>query len=118
MGDARMVRGQLELSCPITGLALPRYQGRAEASFLGEHAAFGLDVTMFTDRISHDPIGPSEVDFTSEIISRRRPFEFHVAYERDVPVNRGGFTETSSTSWLSGSSTYGAGLLWSPSAAN
>ena len=48
---------------------------------------------MFTDRESN-PIRPSELDVTPEIIVHVAPFEFHVAYERDLPLDDGNFTQT------------------------
>ena len=68
-----------------SGLALFRYALHAEVSFLGSHAAVGLDATMFTDR-HHNPLAPSELDFTPELIGRLTPFEAHLAYERDMPI--------------------------------
>jgi hypothetical protein len=68
-----------------SGLALFRYALHGEISFLGSHAAVGLDGTMFTDR-HHNPVTPSELDFTPELIGRLDPFEAHLAYERDMPI--------------------------------
>jgi hypothetical protein len=68
-----------------SGLALLRYALHGEVSFLGSHAAVGVDATMFTDR-QHNPVTPSELDLTPELIGRLEPFEAHLAYERDMPI--------------------------------
>jgi hypothetical protein len=68
-----------------SGLALFRYAVHGEVSFLGSHAAVGVDATMFTDR-HNNPLTPSELDLTPELIGRLEPFEAHVAYERDMPI--------------------------------
>jgi hypothetical protein len=79
-----------------SGNALFRYAFHVETSFLNRHAAIGLDAIMFTDRRTN-AVRPSELDFTPEIIARFEPFEFHLAYERDMPIdNRGtipGYTQ-------------------------
>jgi hypothetical protein len=69
-----------------SGLALLRYALHGEVSFLESHVAFGLDGTMFTDRRRH-PITPSELDVTPELVGRLEPFEVHLAYERDMPID-------------------------------
>jgi hypothetical protein len=68
-----------------SGIALFRYGLHTEVSFLDSHAAVGLDAVMFTDR-RHEPLTPSELDFTPELIGRLDPFELHLAYERDMPI--------------------------------
>jgi hypothetical protein len=76
-----------------SGLALFRYGLHTELSVWHDHVSLGLDGTMFTDSRVKDCIGPSELDFTPELIFRRAPFEGHVAYERDMPVDRGGLVQ-------------------------
>lgn len=75
-----------------TGLALMRYSLHAEMSCCGSHLALGLDGTSFTDRKTN-AVRPSELDFTPELIARISPFEVHVAYERDMPVDRSGLVQ-------------------------
>jgi hypothetical protein len=70
-----------------TGLALFRYVGHTELSIWHDHMSVGLDGTFFTDRRSDNPVRPSELDLTYEIIGRIDPFELHLAYERDMPVD-------------------------------
>jgi hypothetical protein len=48
---------------------------------------------MFTDRETN-AIRPSELDITPELILHLAPFEMHVAYERDLPLDQGDFTQT------------------------
>jgi hypothetical protein len=76
-----------------TGRALLRYAARGQISVLDGLVAFGLDATMFTDREASNPLRPSELDLTPEIIFHRRAFELHVAYERDMPLDRGGLVQ-------------------------
>ena len=73
-----------------TGKALLRYAAHTEVSLWHRHLALGLDATFFSDRTAKNPVAPSELDFTPEFIVRRDPFEVHLAYERDMPIDRGG----------------------------
>lgn len=77
-----------------TGLALFRYVGHTELSVWHDHWSVGLDGTFFTDRRRADPVAPSEVDLTYEVIGRRDPFELHLAYERDMPIDRTGLVQS------------------------
>jgi len=38
-------------------------------------------------------VRPSELDFTPEIIGRFSRYEVHLAYERDMPVDRDGLVQ-------------------------
>ena len=76
----------------LTGLALLRYGSHVELSLWNCHAAFALDIVSFTDRRSN-AFAPSEVDITPELIARDGAFELHLAYERDMPVDRGGLVQ-------------------------
>jgi hypothetical protein len=77
-----------------TGKALLRYAAHTEVSILGDLLSFGLDATFFTDRTSATSvIVPSELDLTPEIIGRIAPWELHLAYERDMPLDRGGLVQ-------------------------
>ncbi len=76
-----------------TGLALFRYAGHVELSVVDDHVSVGVDATMFTDRGNRNFIGPTELDFTPEVIFRAPPIELHVAYERDMPLDRGGLMQ-------------------------
>src|SRR5205085_1494982 len=75
------------------GKALFRYGLHSELSLFDDVVSFGLDGVCFTDRETN-ALRPSELDFTPELILHWAPFELHVAYERDVPVDRSGATQT------------------------
>jgi hypothetical protein len=45
-----------------------------------------------TDRRA-SALRPSELDFTADVILRPFGVELHVAYERDMPVDRGGLVQ-------------------------
>lgn len=72
-----------------TGSALLRYSAHSELSVWKDRVSLGLDATFFTDRRS-SALGPSELDATYEIIGHEGRYEVHLAYERDMPVDRGG----------------------------
>src|SRR5262249_23131003 len=77
-----------------TGLALFRYVGHTELSVWGDRLSLGLDGNLFTDRRSSNPVAPSEMDVTYELIVHVAPFEWHVAYERDMPMDRKGLIQS------------------------
>lgn len=77
-----------------TGRALFRYVAHNELSVWHQHIGLGVDGTFFTDRQGDNPIAPTELDFTTELIGRYQPFELHIAYERDMPVDRGGLVQS------------------------
>ncbi len=76
-----------------SGLAFLRYGWHMEISAWKEHVALGLDATMFTDRRVANSVKPTELDFTPEIVGRLPPFDLHLAYERDMPLDRGGLVQ-------------------------
>jgi len=76
----------------LSGLALLRYSTHVEVSLWNRHAAFAFDIVSFTDR-RRNAFAPSEVDLTPELIARDGSFELHFAYERDMPVDRGGLVQ-------------------------
>jgi hypothetical protein len=76
-----------------TGLAFLRYALHGELSLWHDAVSFGVDATMFTDRRAHNVLRPSELDLTPELILRRSGFELHVAYERDMPIDRSGLVQ-------------------------
>lgn len=75
-----------------SGKALLRYALHVELSILGDLLSFGLDGVMFTDR-ERSAFRPSELDITPEFIVHLPPFEVHLAYERDLPLDRAGLTQ-------------------------
>jgi hypothetical protein len=62
-------------------------------SGLHDHLALGMDTTMFTDRHAENVLRPSELDLAPELVFRHGDFELHLAYERDMPVDRGGLVQ-------------------------
>lgn len=76
-----------------TGRALLRYALHSEVSVWQRHVALGVDGTFFTDKHGSNPLRPVELDFTPELIGRYDPWELHVAYERDMPIDRGGLVQ-------------------------
>jgi hypothetical protein len=75
-----------------TGLALFRYGVHGELAVWKKRVGLGLDATMFTDR-RENAFRPSELDFTADLIFRPFGLELHIAYERDMPVDRGGLVQ-------------------------
>lgn len=76
-----------------TGKALLRYGAHTELSAFGDLISVGVDAVLFTDR-KGSPVKPTELDFTPEIIGHYPPFEVHLAYERDMPLDRPGLTQS------------------------
>ena len=76
-----------------TGKALLRYAAHSELSVWHDRLALGLDAIMFTDRDRH-ALRPTELDFTPELIGRYESYEVHVAYERDMPLDLGSYTQS------------------------
>jgi hypothetical protein len=77
-----------------SGRALFRYAAHSELSLWHRRLALGADGTFFSDRKASNPIAPSELDVTGELIGRADPFEVHLAYERDMPIDQGGLTQS------------------------
>lgn len=76
-----------------SGKAFLRYALHTEASAFGDLVSLGVDGTFFTDRTTN-VVRPSELDLTPELIVRSPPFEIHLAYERDMPLDRGGLVQS------------------------
>jgi len=76
-----------------TGLALFRYGVHVELATLDDHLGLGLDAVMFTDKQATNVFRPSELDFTPELVARWSRYEVHLAYERDLPVDRDGLIQ-------------------------
>ncbi len=72
-----------------TGLAFLRYGLHGEVSTFSDLLSFGVDGTFFTDR-NTNLVATSELDLTLELIVHFKAFEVHLAYERDMPVDRSG----------------------------
>jgi hypothetical protein len=76
-----------------SGKALLRYALHTELSMFDDLVSVGIDGTFFTDRET-SAFRPSELDITPEIIVHMSPFEIHLAYESDLPLDRGTYTQT------------------------
>lgn len=75
-----------------TGNALLRYAAHVELSVWDDLFSVGVDTTFFTDRERH-ALRPTELDVTPELIFHKAPFEVHLAYERDLPLDRPGLVQ-------------------------
>ncbi len=75
-----------------TGKALLRYNPHVDVSILDGFFALGLDATLFTDR-QESVFRPSELDFTPDLGVHFDRYEAHLAYERDMPLDRGGLVQ-------------------------
>jgi hypothetical protein len=76
-----------------TGNALLRYAGHTELSVWKDRLSLGFDATFFTDRRT-SALGPSELDATYEVIVHEGRYEMHLAYERDMPLDRPGLVQS------------------------
>jgi hypothetical protein len=74
-----------------SGAALFRYVGHLGVSFWKKRLALVVDTNFFTDKEAPSKVRPSELDFTVEAVATAGSFDFHVGYERDMPVDTGGF---------------------------
>ena len=96
-GPNQMLLGQLRvggLDLVLGRLAEPEQMtGLSFEHLYSERIAFAVDGTMFTDRSSDFVFRTSELDLTLELIGRLGDFELHVAYERDLPVDRPGLVQ-------------------------
>lgn len=77
-----------------SGRALLRYAAHSELSVWQRRLGFGVDATFFTDKHKSNVLVPSELDLTGELIGRYEPFELHIAYESDMPLDRGGLSQS------------------------
>lgn len=71
-----------------SGIALLRYGLRTELSVLDDLFSLGADTTWFTERSR--AVRPTELDLTVDLITHFAPWEVHLAYERDLPLDRRG----------------------------
>lgn len=77
-----------------TGRALLRYALHDDVSFYHRHFGVGFDTTFFSDRQKSNPVRPSELDVTGLLVARAEPIELQLAYERDMPIDRGGLVQS------------------------
>ena len=76
-----------------TGRALLRYAAHANVDLVPDTLSFAIDATFFTDSRAANPLRPSELDFTPELIFSAGTTEVHLAYERDLCLDRAGLTQ-------------------------
>jgi len=76
-----------------SGLALFRYGQYLEVITLNRHLGLGCTSTLFTDRHA-SLFKPSELDVVPEVKVRLGDTEFHLAYERDMPIDRSGLVQS------------------------
>ncbi len=76
-----------------SGNALLRYGAHVELGVAHERFALGVDGVAFTDR-RRNVLRPSELDVVYEAIGRFKPYEVHLAYERDMPLDQRGLVQS------------------------
>lgn len=76
-----------------SGRALFRYAAHGSVELVPDLVTLAVDATFFTDREASAPLRPSELDLTPEIIVSGGTTELHLAYERDVPLDRAGLSQ-------------------------
>jgi hypothetical protein len=76
-----------------TGRALFRYAAHGSVEVVPDLVTLAVDATFFSDAQTGSPLRPSELDVTPELILSRGTTEVHLAYERDMPLDRGGLSQ-------------------------
>lgn len=76
-----------------TGRALFRYAAHGSVEIVPDLVTLAVDATFFTDAQAASPLRPSELDLTPELILSGGTTELHLAYERDMPLDRGGLSQ-------------------------
>jgi hypothetical protein len=76
-----------------TGRALFRYALHGSVEVVPDRLSLALDATLFSDSRAASPLRPSELDLTPEVILSFGTTEVHLAYERDMPLDRGGLSQ-------------------------
>ena len=84
-----------------SGRALLRYAVHLGVSFWKQRLSLVADGTMFTTSGSNEasgtagvsPVRPTELDATIELVASFPPFDAHLGFERDMPVDRGGLVQ-------------------------
>jgi hypothetical protein len=74
-----------------SGAAFLRYVAHLGVSFWKKRLALVVDTNFFTDKLAPSKISPSELDLTVEAVATAGRFNFHLGYERDMPLDMGGF---------------------------
>lgn len=75
-----------------TGRALLRYELGLNLDGLRHRLGVGVDLTSFSDRATNG-VQPTELDLTPSVSYRVGAAVFQLAYERDMPLDRGGLVQ-------------------------
>lgn len=76
-----------------TGIALLRYAAHLDVFVPKAYLGLYLDTTFFSDKEAEHMLRPTELDLTVGVALRLEPFELSIAYERDMPLDRGNYTQ-------------------------
>lgn len=76
-----------------SGRALMRYAARLDMYVPETLLNLYVDATLFSDRRARNELRPSELDLTVGVALRLEPFELSVAFERDMPLDRGSYVQ-------------------------
>ena len=76
-----------------TGRALLRYAAHGSMELIPNRLTVAVDGTFFTDSRAANVMRPSELDLTPELILSLGTTEVHLAYERDMPLDRAGIKQ-------------------------
>jgi hypothetical protein len=76
-----------------SGRALLRYAVHGSVELIPDTVTLALDGTFFSDSRASNVVRPSELDLTPELVFTMGTTEIHLAYERDMPLDRGGLAQ-------------------------
>lgn len=76
-----------------TGRALMRYAAHVDMFVPEAYVGLYVDATFFSDKKAEHKGRPSELDLTVGVALRLEPFELSVAFERDMPLDEGSYTQ-------------------------
>jgi len=76
-----------------TGIALLRYAAHLDMFVPETYLGIYLDTTFFSDKEADHQLRPTELDLTVGVALRLEPFELSIAFERDMPLDRGDYTQ-------------------------
>jgi hypothetical protein len=76
-----------------TGIALLRYAAHVDVFIPKAYLGVYLDTTFFSDKEADHKLRPTELDLTVGVAVRLDPFELSIAFERDMPLGGGNYTQ-------------------------
>jgi hypothetical protein len=76
-----------------TGRALLRYAAHLDMFVPETYLGLYLDTTFFSDKHADHKARPSELDLTVGVALRLSPFELSIAFETDMPLDEGSYTQ-------------------------